>query len=444
MKHFLRAKHFLFSPFLISGFIIPCFSQSPSYCTTNRFTDVAIFDSSAVRVDTDIVYAVAKNYFTGMNDTLRMDIFYPDTSVDTMQSRPFILLVHGGSFIAGNRQEMNYQCMAFARRGFVTATISYRLGWNCSGTDFLSICLLCGNLNADIKTATYEAAQDTRAAMRYIDAVHNNYKIDSSNYFIGGTSAGSITAMHTVFWDQQEADEFCPWASGQVGLLDTSGNALPSVYHFKGVIDNCGGVSKDSIVLNNGNIPLISFHDEGDCIVPNQYGQVISCACQSFYWVAGSSIIHGELMANNVCTSMNLVPLSINHCSFPEYELVNRASCFIRSVLCDSCQSGFNNTPYILQRCSSTNSIQENNSLYNIHIFPNPAGEELQLNGFAIDREYLVLLYDLSGRMIFQKHISGKLQVILPLYGIAAGSYFLKIYSARESRIEKVLLTQDN
>ena len=141
---------------------------------------------------------------------------------------------------------------------------------------------------------------------------------------------------------------------------------------------------------------------------------------------------------------MNLVPLSINHCSFPEYELVNRASCFIRSVLCDSCQSGFNNTPYILQRCSSTNSIQENNSLNNIHIFPNPASKELRLNGFAIDREYLVLLYDLSGRMIFKESIIGKLQVIFPLQRIAAGSYFLKISSAQEMRIDKVLLTQDN
>src|SRR5215204_5165707 len=72
-------------------------------------------------------------------------------------------------------------CMEFARRGFVTATISYRLGWNCTGTDFLSICLLCGNLYPNIKTATYAAAQDGRTAMRFIDSNKSNYKIDSNN-----------------------------------------------------------------------------------------------------------------------------------------------------------------------------------------------------------------------------------------------------------------------
>ncbi|CAN5492125.1 hypothetical protein BH11BAC1_BH11BAC1_27490 [soil metagenome] len=442
MKLSAASKPFLFLSFIILS--VNSFSQAPAYCSTNRFTEVAIFDSSDIRIDYNLVYAVSKNYFTGVNDTLRMNVFYPDTTIDTMSARPFILLIHGGAFIGGSLNEMEYQCMEFARRGFVTATISYRLGWNCSGTDFLSICLLCGNLGANVKTATYEAAQDGRAAMRYIDAIHIQYKIDSDNYFIGGTSAGSITAMHTAFWDQQEADTFCPWATAQVGLLDTAGNSLPHTYQFKGVIDNCGAVSRDSVILNNGNIPLISFHDEGDCVVPNQYGQVISCACQAFYWVAGSAALHSMLDANGICTSMNLVPLSINHCSFPEYELINRASCFIRSVLCDSCQTSYNNTPYVLQRCSNANSVEEINSLYNIHIFPNPVKEELHFNGCASNSKYLVLLYDLSGRIVFKEMITGKLQNTFQLNGINAGCYFLKITSATESRIEKILLTRNH
>ncbi len=444
MKKYFEIAILLYILFLLCCNGLNGFSQSPAYCSTNRFTDVAMFDSSDIRIDSNIVYAIAKNYFSGVNDTLLMNIFYPDTITDTMTARPFILLIHGGSFIGGNLHDMDYQCMEFARRGFVTATIRYRLGWNCSGTDFLSICLLCGNLGVNVKTATYEAAQDGRAAMRYIDANHAQYKIDENNYFIGGTSAGSITAMHTAFWDQQEADAFCPWATGQVGLLDTSGNAFPNTFQIKGVIDNCGAVSKDSVVLNNGDIPLISFHDEGDCIVPNQYGQVISCACQSFYWVAGSSALHGKLLANNICTSMNLVPLSVNHCSFPEYELVHRASCFIRSVLCDSCQTSYNNTPYVLQKCSSTNEVEENNSLNNVHIFPNPVNEELQFNGFAIERKYLILLYDLSGRIIFKETIKGKQQHSFILHNISAGSYFLKISSGHETRVEKVLIAPGN
>lgn len=371
-----------------------------------------------------------------------MNVFYPDTVSDTMIARPFILLIHGGAFLGGNMHDMDYQCMEFARRGFVTATISYRLGWNCAGTDFLSICVLCGGIGPNMLTATYQAAQDGRAAMRYIDANRSQYKIDNNNYFVGGTSAGSITAMHVTFWDQTEADAFCPWAIAQVGLLDTSGNSLTNIYQIKGVIDNCGAVSKDSVVLNNGNIPLISFHDEGDCIVPNQYGQVISCACQAFYWVAGSSALHNILSANGICTSMNLVPLSVNHCSFPEYELVHRASCFIRSVLCDSCQSGYNNTPYVLQRCSSNNGINENNSLHSISLIPNPAADEFLLKGLQPAEKYLVDFFDISGRKISEKYFTGLAEQNINCTGIPNGIYITKISRDNESIFLKLIISR--
>ncbi len=420
------------------------FSQTPSYCSSNRFTDAATFDSSDIRIDINIVYGIAKNYFTGVNDTLRMNVFYPDTTIDTMNARPFILLIHGGAFLAGNMHDMDYQCREFARRGFVTATINYRLGWNCAGTDLLSICLLCGGSGFNLVTATYQAAQDGRAAMRYIDANSSAYKINRDNYFIGGTSAGSITAMHTTFWDQQEANTFCSWCTGQVGLLDTSGNSLPNNYQIKGVIDNCGAVSKDSIVLNNGNIPLIAFHDEGDCVVPNQYGQVISCFCQSFYWVAGSSALYSKLNANGICTRMNLVPLSINHCSFPEYELVNRASCFIRSVLCDSCTSAYNNTPYVLQRCSSTNGIEENNSLSLIQAFPNPAMDEIKIDNLIQDKKYSFSMYEISGKLISEIAISNSSEYIYRIKNISPGIYFIRIFSGDEIRIVRLFIQNEN
>ncbi len=439
------SKNHFYSAFfiiLISFFCTKSFSQSPSYCNTNRFTDAATFDSSDIRMDTNVVYGIAKNYFTAVNDTLRMTVFYPDTTADTMSARPFILLIHGGAFLGGSMHDMDYQCREFARRGFVTATISYRLGWNCSGTDFLSICALCGNMNINFVTATYAACQDGRAAMRYVDANAAQYKIDRTNYFIGGTSAGSITAMHVAFWDQSEANAFCPWAVAQVGSLDTSGNALTNTYQFKGVIDNCGAVSKDSVILNNGNIPLIAFHDEDDCVVPNQYGEVISCFCQSFYWVAGSSVLYGLLSANAVCASMNLVPLSVNHCSFPEYELVNRASCFIRSVLCDSCHSSYNNTPYTPQGCSAAIGISENYLLQSIQLFPNPAADKIMLKGLQPEKKYALELFDFSGRKISEENFSGSSQHLFPVTTISAGMYSIKISAGDEFRFFKQMVVR--
>jgi len=301
--------------------------------------------------------------------------------------------------------------------------------------------VLCGNLYPNIKVATYEAAQDGRAAMRYMDANRNNYKIDSSNYFIGGTSAGSITALHVAYWDQQEADAFCQSCTGQTGLLDTSGNSLAHNYQFKGIIDNCGGISKDSAMLNNGNISMISFHDEGDCVVPNQYGQVISCACQSFYFVSGSSTMHSFLSANGICTSMNLVPLSINHCSYPQYELVNRASCFIRSVMCDSCQTTFNNTPYTPQGCSMV-SVDEYSSLNFIRLIPNPASDYFQLTGLENAGEYSISVFDVSGRKVLEKIIAGNNYESIRISEINSGIYFVRIANNGSGVFLKLIISK--
>src|SRR5204863_3802793 len=138
----------------------------------------------------------------------------------------------------------------------------------------------CGTQVYNFQTATYCAAQDARAAMRFIHANAATYGIDTGFLCIGGESAGAITALHAAFWDQKEANSFASWAVGQVGTLDTTGNSLRDTFHIKGVINSSGAISKDSAILNNGSIPIVSFHDENDCIVPAGLGQVISCLCK--------------------------------------------------------------------------------------------------------------------------------------------------------------------
>ena len=48
---------------------------------------------------------------------------------DTENNRPLIILAHGGSFIAGVRANPSMVSLgeAFAKRGYVVASISYRL-----------------------------------------------------------------------------------------------------------------------------------------------------------------------------------------------------------------------------------------------------------------------------------------------------------------------------
>ncbi|HNP47899.1 MAG TPA: alpha/beta hydrolase fold domain-containing protein [Bacteroidia bacterium] len=405
-----------------------CIAQN--YCLSDRFSETAYFDSSEIRVDSNITYANPIHAFTQQIVDLKMDIYYPDLSIDSLALRPFILLIHGGAFLGGNRTEKSYECMEYARRGFVSATIDYRLGWNCSATDLLGICVLCQGGNADIMTATYCAAQDARAAMRHIFSNASTYRIDTSALFIGGESAGGITALHATFWDQSEANSFDPNALSRAGSLDTAGNSIPSSYSIKAVINSCGAISKDSALLNNGNIPIINFHDEFDCVVPTQYGQVISCICQPFYWTAGSSIIYSKLTANNICTQYYQVPLSVNHCSYSKPELISKASCFLKSLFCQSCQSGFVNQTGTVVSCSMWNAIEDlaADQTKDYYELKSIGQNQYVLRRTEFTGELEFVVTDLCGRLIHSgKLLQGMQETYFSTESLSSGMYCLQV-----------------
>ena len=58
---------------------------------------------------------------------LQMNIWKPIGDNNT--SRPIILWIHGGGFFTGNKNDMDVIAQAYAERGYVSATMSYRLGF---------------------------------------------------------------------------------------------------------------------------------------------------------------------------------------------------------------------------------------------------------------------------------------------------------------------------
>lgn len=97
-------------------------------CDTNRYHK-AIF--SDVQVHKDVKYGEAQVWNFPFNNTdLFMDIYEPIG--DTIGKRPLMIWVHPGGFLLGNKEaeDMVALCDSFAKRGYVTASISYRLGFN--------------------------------------------------------------------------------------------------------------------------------------------------------------------------------------------------------------------------------------------------------------------------------------------------------------------------
>ena len=64
------------------------------------------------------------------------------------------MLVHGGGFIEGNRGQMAGVARSYARRGFVTATISYRLNPNAASNDLLFLQTALGLETGDLMAGT--------------------------------------------------------------------------------------------------------------------------------------------------------------------------------------------------------------------------------------------------------------------------------------------------
>ncbi len=89
-------------------------------------------------------------------------------------SLPAVLCIHGGGFRAGSREGYNKLCLTLAQRGFVAATISYRLA----------------------PTHPFPAAvHDTKAAVRWLRTNAAKFGIDPARIGVTGGSAGGHLAQ---------------------------------------------------------------------------------------------------------------------------------------------------------------------------------------------------------------------------------------------------------
>jgi acetyl esterase/lipase len=87
---------------------------------------------------------------------------------------PAIVCIHGGGFRAGHRDGYNGLCLRLAERGYVAATVSYRLA---------------------PKFQFPAAVHDTKAAVRWLRAHAGTYGIDPDRIAATGGSAGGHLAQ---------------------------------------------------------------------------------------------------------------------------------------------------------------------------------------------------------------------------------------------------------
>ena len=183
--------------------------------------------------------------------TLEMDIYKP-VGDDPSAKRPLLLMMHGGSFFIGNKQEPGQVgwCQYFASLGYVAVSINYRLGFHAQKKEF--------------REAELRALEDADAALEYLLG-REDLRIDPQRVFAAGTSAGAMTALNLAFrlYGDQPMKEVKP--------------RLPAGFHIRGVANLWGSVH-DLKVLENARVPILSFQSTADPVMPYDYGYPLGWA----------------------------------------------------------------------------------------------------------------------------------------------------------------------
>lgn len=131
---------------------------------------------SSVSLKTNVVYGKAGDR------KLLMDVAMPQGKVE--EPRPCVVVVHGGGWLNGDKAKFRALTLALAERGYVSAAVGYRLGYE----------------------AKFPAGiQDCNAAVRFLRANAARFGIDSDRIgAVGGSAGGHLVGLMASGWKNRK------------------------------------------------------------------------------------------------------------------------------------------------------------------------------------------------------------------------------------------------
>jgi len=395
-------------------------AQTTIDCGSTRY-DEEVF--ATVDISSNVAYGSNINS-SNANEILIMDIYQP--SGDTVAMRPLIVWVHGGSFIGGTKNDPDITQLAtsFAKRGYVCASISYRLG----------IPAPIGEVNAT--KAVYRAVQDMKAAIRFFRqdaATSNMYKIDPEIIFGGGSSAGAFTALHLAYLN--EVSELPAVIDTLVmgGIEGESGNPGYSS-EVNAVINLCGALG-DKAYIVPGDIPFVSMHGTADNTVPY--------ASDWIYLLGIFPILEvdGSFSANEYANTIGVYNEMYTYYGAGHVPYLSNTAYmdttvrFVSNFLYDylSCTP---RDPNPLPNTFGTTSIISFDDVDQlVKVYPNPASDFVMIQAeFEIEA---LQLYDISGRLVRFESGDKRTSIKVDRKSLKPGFYLLDLQTEQgEHRIK--------
>ncbi|MFY0601401.1 MAG: alpha/beta hydrolase [Cyclobacteriaceae bacterium] len=187
-------------------------------------------------------------------DTLALDLFLPLD--ENLKAKPLLVYVHGGGFAGGRRDHPDHIqfCEYFAKRGWVTATVSYHLLMK--GKSFG-----CDQDVRKKKETIFLTAQNINQSISYLIKNAKEFNLDPDKIVLSGSSAGAEAVIHAAYWDETQI------------------NILPKDFKYAGVISMAGALLDENWITKETAIPTALFHGTCDNLLP--YGTASHHYCEA-------------------------------------------------------------------------------------------------------------------------------------------------------------------
>lgn len=293
-------------------------AQAPS-CTQNRY-QTEIFGTQFIQ---DLTYAIDVPAllppYTAegltFDEDLQVDVRLPQLydsngQPDTLTKRPLIIFAHSGGFALGGKGNDDMQAFidTFAQRGYVTASMEYRLGIDPAF-----------DTNSP-ERAVWRATQDMSTVIRFFKENSTLFQIDPNFVFLCGSSAGAFAAFHEAYMDNDErpSSTYSSFLMPDLGNKDifpvvkytalnppaNAGTVAAAHNSAPKAVASCWGAIGDTAWIENANIPMIFFHGDQDGIVPIEVGEPFNITW--FPEVYGSIPSHTRLQNQGIATDLNV------------------------------------------------------------------------------------------------------------------------------------------
>lgn len=239
-------------------------------------------------VEQKILSNIQKQTFT-YSDSLKLD-FYSLKSVSRTDSPPLIILVHGGGFSGGKRDnplETKF-CETMVTKGYAVVSMSYTLSRKHKLTGFGCNC------PASEKIQTFKTTvEDILKATRFL-TLQNELSFNRDKMILVGSSAGAEAVLMTAY--QQEHPSFKELPYGKI--------------KYAAVVALAGAILDARYINSENAVPAFLIHGEIDKLVPSQTAPHHYCSADKpgYLILDGSEIIAQKL--KNLDKSYHLLTIS--------------------------------------------------------------------------------------------------------------------------------------